>query len=202
MSDAANRIVRQIFIFERNIVSEGDYAVRNPAKHVVAAAVLRNPFAGQRATTEEELGQLADLSFDVGSELATRALARFENRLRPSTYGKAVIIGQAGNSEHGAAMIHPRLGLAMRNALGAGPALIPGVAKTAGVGASIDLAFGDVNDSWEYDSMDAIEVAVPGAPAADEMVLFVGFGTARANARVRGATAEQVANVLAASKSR
>lgn len=200
MSQTANKAIRQFFVIERDTISEGGRDVSTSTKHVVAAAVFKNPLAGKGAASESDLKELADLSVEIGAELAARALKRFEGEPQPGAYGKAVIVGSAGEGEHGAALIHPRLGLSMRNALGAGPALIPGVSKVSGIGASIDLAFGDASDSWKYDAMDAIEVSVPGAPAADEVVLFVGFGTTRANARVRGATAEQVAKILADKK--
>ncbi|MCT8965261.1 amino acid synthesis family protein [Pseudomonas veronii] len=189
--------IRQLYIIEREILSEAGRASGQPVRHVVAGAVFANPFAGKGAASEEDLARLAELSFDIGTVLSERVLSRFTEQERPRAYGKAVIVGTDGDNEHGAAMIHPRLGLAMRTALGAGPALIPGNAKVAVAGSTIDLVFGGVDDGWDYDAMDGISVVVPGAPAADEFVLFVGFGTARVNARVRGASAEQVAKVVA-----
>ena len=94
---------------------------------------------------------------------------------KPRAYGKAVIVGNAGDREHGAAMIHVRLGLAMRRGVGRGLGLIPGVEKVAGPGAAIDLVFGDIDDGWGYDTMDAMEVSVPDAPRSHEIVLIVGF---------------------------
>jgi len=145
----------------------------------------------------ESLNRLADMSVQVGTILTERALARFSGQERPRAYGKAVIVGTNGEAEHGAALIHPRLGLAMRTGLGAGPALIPGNAKVAPAGTSIDLMFGGADDAWDYDAMDSMVVSVPGSPGADELLLFVGFGTVRINARVKGASADQVARVVA-----
>ncbi len=177
--------VRQIFVFEREILLEGDAAVSPHAKHIVIAAVARNPFAGQGKAGDAELTMLAEMSASIGERLTERALARFHGLSRPSAYGKAVIVGSLGEREHGAALIHARLGAPMRAGLGGGLALIPGIAKTGGAGTSVDIAFGDVDDVWKFNSMDSMTVAVPDAPAADEFVLFVGFGTSRANARVK-----------------
>lgn len=107
-------------------------------------------------------------------------------------YSKGVIVGLDGDREHGAAMIHMRIGLAMRRGLGAGPALIPGTKKQAQAGAPIDLIFGGAADGWNYDAMDGMEVSVPGAPAPDEILLVVAFATARPNARITGASPEAV----------
>lgn len=184
----ADDVVRQVLLFERKIHREGEVNVAPPARHVVAAAVFANPFAGLGAADDMQLDTLAALSDTIGTRLSELALGRFAGEQVPTAYGKAVIVGVNGEREHGAALIHTRLGRPMRAGLGAGPALIPGVAKLAGPGASIDLAFGDANDVWCFDAMDSMEVSVPGAPAADECVLFVGFGTRRANARIRRRT--------------
>jgi hypothetical protein len=186
MTDILNRI-RQICVFERETMTEGRVDVAPAARHVVAAAVFANPFAGRGTGTASEahLEALANLSVEIGDVLVMRALKHFDAEQWPVAYGKAIIVGSAGDAEHGAAMIHARLGSVMRGRHGAATALIPGVSKVAGVGASIDLAFGDVNEPWLFDSMDSIEVAVPGAPGPNEAVLFVGFGTQRANARVK-----------------
>jgi len=149
------------------------------------------------AASNDDLAQLTAISVEIGALLTTRALSRFTDAERPRAYGKAALVGTLGESEHGAALIHPRLGLAMRTGLGAGPALIPGNAKSGAAGSSIDMIFGGADDAWDYDAMDGITLAVPGAPAPDELVLFVGFGTVRINARVRGASAEAVAKVVA-----
>lgn len=189
--------IRQLHVFERDVLKEGGQHASQPSRHVVAAAVFQNPYAGKGAGSAEALSHLADISVEIGALLTERALARFDEQTRPRAYGKAVIVGVNGEAEHGAAMIHPRLGLSMRKGLRAGPALIPGNAKVASAGTSIDLIFGGANDAWDYDAMDGTVVSVPGAPLPDELLLFVGFGTVRINARVQGASAQQVAKVIA-----
>jgi hypothetical protein len=135
------------------------------------------------------------LSVEVGTLLAQRALAAPAGP--PGAYGKAVIVGTAGDRGQGAALIHRRLGPAMRRVLGGARALIPGTEKVAGPAASIDLVFGDLDDARRYDAMDTMEVAVAGAPKPDEVVLVVGPAAGgRPNARVRGATPEQVAAAI------
>ena len=93
-------------------------------------------------------------------------------------------------------MIHCRIGLTMRRAIRAGRALIPGNAKMGGPGASLDIVLGGIDDGWHYDAMDTMEIRVPGAPRADEIVLAVAFATGRANARIRGASEQAVRELV------
>lgn len=185
--------IRRIVVIEQETHREAGRPVDPATCQVAACAVLGNPFAGRGA--QDDLEPLAALSVEAGSLLAERALQRLG---RPATgYGKAAIVGTDGDREHGAAMIHVRLGLAMRRAAGGGPALIPGVEKVAGPGTPVDVVFGDLWEPWEYGTMDSMTVAVPGAPRADEIVLVVAFASGgRPNARVRGATAEQAASAF------
>jgi hypothetical protein len=184
--------IRQIIVIEHETCRQTGRPVAPPARKVAACAVIANPFAGRAA--QDDLTTLVDLSAEVGVLLTERALRRLD--ARPSAYGKAAIVGSAGDREHGAAMIHVRLGLAMRRGIGGGAALIPGVEKLANPGASVDLVFGGVEDGWDYDAMDSMEISIPGAPKPDEIVLVVGFATGRPNARIQGASAEQVARLV------
>jgi hypothetical protein len=94
-------------------------------------------------------------------------------------------------------MIHVRLGLAMRQGAGGGPALIPGNAKVGAAGSPIDVIFGGLEDAWDYDAMDSMTVAIPDAPRPDEVLLVVAFlGGTRPNARIKGASQTQVEEVV------
>jgi hypothetical protein len=185
--------IKSLTVIDREIRREGGVAVDPPARKVAACAVLANPLAG--AGPQADLSPLVELSVEAGTTLTARALQALGER-RPRAYSKGVIVGTGGLLEHGAAMIHVRIGLAMRKGIGRGRALIPGTKKVAGPGAAIDLLFGGIDDAWDYDAMDAMEVSVPGAPAADEVVLIVAFATGRPNPRITGASPEQVAEVV------
>lgn len=186
--------VRSIVVIDHETHREAGRMVSPPTRKAAACAVFTNPLAGRGAL--DDLSCLVDLAAEVGAVLTERAL-RALGGLPPHAYGKAAIIGTDGDLEHGAAMIHVRLGLAMRRGAGRGPALIPGNTKVAGPGASIDVVFGGTEDAWEYDVMDTMEVSIPGAPRADEIVLIVGFAAGgRPNARIRGAAPNQVAEVV------
>jgi hypothetical protein len=185
---------RQITVISQEILSEGGRELATPCRRVAACGVLANPQAGRPPI--DDFSELVELSFRAGEVLTARALAALAP-LTPRGYGKAALVGTAGDLEHGASMIHVRLGLAMRQGAGGGPALIPGNAKVGGPGSAIDVIFGGLDDSWDYDAMDTMTIAVPDAPRPDEILLAVAFlGGTRPNARIKGASPAQVDEVV------
>lgn len=140
-----------------------------PVTRVVALAIVRNPFAGR---TVADLSPLFDLGGRLGERLMADAVAMLAGP--PVSYGKAAIVGVAGEFEHGAAMIHPKLGKPMRAAVGGGKALIPSNAKVAAAGTAIDLPLGHKDEIWSFDHFDTITVVVPDGPRPDEIVLCMG----------------------------
>lgn len=185
--------IRDILILEQEIRREGGRQLPAPVKRVAACAVIQNPLAGVAGV--EDLSELVDLSVRAGEVLTARALQRF-GATPPRAYGKAVVVGTAGELEHGAAMIHVRIGLSMRRGVKRGLALIPGNAKVGPAGTPVDLIFGGIDDGWDYDAMDTMPIIVPGAPRPDEVLLIVGFAETRPNARITGASAKQVAELV------
>jgi hypothetical protein len=181
---------RQITVISQDVLREGGRALAAPCRRVAACGVLHNPHAG--GPPIDDFSGLVELSFRAGEALTGRALAAL-TPLAPRGYGKAALVGTAGDLEHGAGMIHVRLGLAMRQGAGGGPALIPGNAKVGAAGSAIDVVFGGLEDAWDYDAMDSMTVAIPDAPRPDEIVLVVAFlGGTRPNARIAGASSAQV----------
>lgn len=184
--------IRDFQIIEQEIHSEGGRDLPTPVRRVAACASVKNPFAG--AAPIDDFSKLVDLSVAVGEILTAKALARLD--LAPRAYGKAVLIGTDGDLEHGAAMIHVRIGLSMRRGIRRGSALIPGNAKVGPPGTSIDLIFGGIDDGWDYDAMDTMPITFHGSPRRDEVLLIVGFAGARPNARIAGASEDTVAKLV------
>jgi len=151
----------------REIIEADDVGKKcDPIVRVVAAAVVLNPYAGRIV---EDLSPLFDLSRQLGSRLMDEAVGMLSGP--PVSYGKAAIVGTAGDIEHGAAMIHPKLGKPMRLAVGGGEALIPSNAKVAAAGAPIDLPLGHKDEAWSFNHFDTMTVMVAGAPRPEEIVL-------------------------------
>lgn len=186
--------IREIVLIDQEVRSEGGRETATRTRRVAACAVLANPVAG--APPLDDHSVLVDLSVEVGTLLTERALRALDG-LKPRGYGKAALVGTAGDLEHGAAMIHVRIGLVMRKGIGGGPALIPGNAKVGAPGSLIDVIFGGIEDAWDYDAMDTMQVTIPDAPKPDEILLVVAFlAGGRPNACVKGASQQQVAEFV------
>ena len=185
--------IRELHVFVQEVRSHAGRDVAPPIRRAAACAVLRNPHAG--AAAADNLDEFVELSVRVGEVLAAEAV-RALGSANPIAYGKAVVVGADGDLEQGAAMIHCRIGLAMRRVIGTGYALIPGNGKCGGPGTPLDIVLGGIDDGWHYDAMDTMQVQVPGAPRADEIVLAVAYATGRPNARIRGADEKTVRELV------
>lgn len=185
--------IRQIVLIDQEVLSEGDREGVNPTRRAAACAVVSNPFVG---VLLDDHSALVGLSLQVGTLLTERAL-RVLGGISPCGCGKAALVGTAGDLEHGAAMIHMRLGLATRTGVRGRLALIPGNAKVGGVGTPVDVIFSRIEDAWEYDAMDTMQVTILDAPKPDEILLIVAFfAGGRPNAGIRGASQEQVGELV------
>jgi hypothetical protein len=152
----------------------------SPITRVAALAVVENPFTGRFV---EDLSPLFDLGRDIGELLMSQVIAQLPS---PAvSYGKAAIVGIDGSMEQGGAMIHPKLGKPMRDAVGGGKALIPSNVKVAAAGTSIDLPLGHKDEAWSFAHFDTMTLMVADAPRPAEIVLClaVSNGT-RPNPRV------------------
>ena len=89
------------------------------------------------------------------------------------SYGKGAIVGEAGELEHAAAILHPKLGAPLRAAVEKGAALVPSSKKRGGMGTSIDVPLGHKDAAFVRSHFDAMEVRVPDAPRANEIVVAV-----------------------------
>lgn len=151
-----------------------------PNTRVVAMAVIRNPFAGVHGA---DLSPLFEVGAQLGEALMTEAVGMLAGP--PTSYGKGAIVGSAGAMEHGAALIHPRLGKPMRAAVGGGESLIPANVKVAEIGASLDLPLGHKDNPWAFDYIDTITIMLGDAPRADEIVVCMAVADGgRPHARV------------------
>lgn len=185
--------IRELHLIAAESHQSAGTTLTPPALRVAACAVLHNPYQGSASATV--LDECAAESARIGDILVRKCLQALGER-KPIAFGKGVLVGAAGDLEQGAAMIHCCIGLAMRSAIQAGYALIPGNAKYGGPGSSLDVVLGGIDDGWYYDAMDTLEVRIPGAPRADEIVLAVGFGTGRPNARIVGASEDTVRTLV------
>jgi hypothetical protein len=160
--------IRRLLILRDTVYSEGGLPALKAVTRVAAYAVIRNPLAG---VVRDDVGDLVPFGEELGGLLVREALGCLPNA--PVSYGKAAIIGLDGDLEHAAAIIHPRMGRPIREAIGGGKAIIPSNVKVAAAGASIDVPLADRDDIWLFDNIDTITVTVPDAPKPSEIVVVV-----------------------------
>jgi len=160
--------IRKVVHFEECVFGEGEYVAPAPVTRVAAAAVVYNPFHGERV---QDLSELFDIGGELGRRLSEGLSARLPN---PAvSYGKAAIVGARGEFEHGGALIHPKLGAPMRAALGGGQAVIPSNVKVGAPGAVIDVPLGHKDEAWSFDHFDTMSLMVPDSPRPDELMLII-----------------------------
>lgn len=164
-------MIRKILTIVEETHAEGGRPITPATRKAAAIAVVSNPYAGR---FEPDLEVLIDLGERLGWTLGNRAVAALG--IEPSqvqSYGKAAIVGEDGELEHAAAILHPKLGAPFRRAVEHGAALIPSAKKRGGMGSAIDVPLNHKDAAFVRSHFDAMEVRVPDAPRRDEIVVVV-----------------------------
>ncbi len=164
-------MIRKLITIVEDTVREAGQDVHPPTRKAAAIAVVENPFAGRHAEHLDELVGLGEMLGALLGERAVRALGITPGDVQ--SYGKAAIVGEDGELEHAAAILHPKLGAPLRAAVEKGAALVPSAKKRGGMGASIDVPLGHKDAAFVRSHFDAMEIRVPDAPRRDEIVVAV-----------------------------
>jgi len=163
--------IRKLVTFIEETRREMDRDVNPPVRRAAAVAVIANPFSGRFV---EDLSDLIDIGEELGGLLSERAVTALGiPGERVESYGKAAAVGENGELEHAAAILHPKLGAPFRKILGKGAALIPSSKKRGGPGVPIDIPLGHKDAAFVRSHFDGMEVRVNDAPRADEIVVAV-----------------------------
>jgi hypothetical protein len=186
--------IRRIVTFVEETRSEQGQPVDPPVRRAVSAAVVVNPYAG---TFVEDLSGLANGATELGEILISRAIAALGVPVSEiDSFGKAAAVGADGELEHCAALLHPKLGAPIREAMEAGLSIIPSSKKRIGPGAPFDIPLGYKDAVYVRSHFDGIEVRIPGAPHANEVVVAIAITNGgRPLARVGGLRKEEVAQM-------
>lgn len=183
--------IRKIVVQVDEVRREQGQDVSPPTRRAVAMAVIENPYAGGYSSG---LGELIAIGEELGGLLGGRAVAALG--IAPAeteSYGKAAIVGERGELEHAAAILHPKLGAPLRLAVESGAALVPSAKKIGGLGTAIDVPLGHKNAAYVRSHFDAIEARIADAPRADEIVVAVAVtDSGRPLPRVGGLTKDEI----------
>jgi len=162
-----------------------------PARKALAMAVIANPFAGRYV---EQLDELVAIGEELGDLLGRRCVQALGIApAQAQSYGKAAIVGEGGELEHAAAILHPKLGAPLRAAVEKGAALVPSSKKRGGLGTAIDVPLGHKDAAYVRSHFDAMEARVADAPRANEIVVAVVVtDSGRPLARIGGLQASEI----------
>ena len=183
--------IRKLVVTVDETHTEGGKAVSPPTRRALAMAVIRNPYAG---AYHESLDELIAIGEELGALLGQRCVQALG--IAPAqahSYGKAAIVGEAGELEHAAALLHPKLGAPLRKAVEKGAALVPSAKKRGGMGTPIDVPLGHKDAAFVRSHFDAIEARITDAPFAHEILVAVAVtDSGRPHPRVGGLQVSEI----------
>ena len=186
--------IRKIIVQVDEVHIEMGQAISPPTRRALAMAVIHNPLAGGYAENLDELIAIGEEMGGLLGEKCIKALGIAPGDAQ--SYGKAAIVGEAGEIEHAAAILHPKLGAPLRAAVEKGAALVPSSKKRGTLGTAIDVPLGHKDAAFVRSHFDAMEARVSDAPRANEIVVAVVVtDSGRPLARVGGLQAHEAKGV-------
>ncbi|MEK9879024.1 MAG: amino acid synthesis family protein [Paracoccaceae bacterium] len=181
--------IRKIAVNIEETHQEMGKSISPATRKAVAVAVIENPFAG---TYVEDLSDLMEIGAELGALLGRKCIEALG--ISPSeaeSYGKSAMVGENGELEHAAAILHPKLGAPLRKEVEKGAALVPSSKKMGGPGQVLDVPLGHKDAAYVRSHFDGIEVRLNDAPRANEIMVAVAVtDSGRPLPRVGGLSAE------------
>lgn len=183
--------IRKIVTILDETHSEMGQPVAPAIRRVAAVAVIANPFAGKY---QPDLSELIEIGEELGDLLGRHALKALGIEGEAvQGYGKAAAVGEDGELEHAAAILHPKLGAPFRKVLTKGAALIPSSKKRGGLGTVLDIPLGHKDAAFVRSHFDGMEVQINDAPRAGEIMVAVAVtDSGRPLARVGGLKTSEI----------
>jgi hypothetical protein len=164
-------VIRKMMTVTDEIHREMGREINPPTRRAAAVAVIENPFAGRYV---EDLSDLMEIGAELGGLLGDRAVAALGIKASEvESYGKAALVGENGELEHAAAILHPKLGAPLRTAVEKGAALVPSSKKRGGPGQTVDIPLGHKDAAYVRSHFDGMEVWISDAPRANEILVAV-----------------------------
>ena len=186
--------IRKLIVQVVEVHLEMGQAINPPTRRALAMAVIENPCAGKYV---ENLDELIAIGEELGGYLGDRCVQALG--ILPSeaqSYGKSAIVGEAGEIEHAAAILHPKMGAGLRVAVQKGAALVPSSKKRGGMGTAIDVPLGHKDAAFVRSHFDAIEARISDAPRKNEIVVAIAVtDSGRPLARVGGLQVNEIKGV-------
>ncbi|SKA41774.1 Amino acid synthesis [Enhydrobacter aerosaccus] len=154
-----------------------------PVRKVVIGAAVHNVFAGQFVS---DLSAIVQASEALGEEFGRRITHALGNE-QVESYGKACLVGAAGEYEHGNALLTTVFANPIRSAIGGAKSWIPSTGKRGSPGTSIDIPLAHKDELYVRSHYDTISAMFADAPNADEIVIaFASATRGRLHSRLGG----------------
>ena len=168
--------LRKLVLYRDDVVTEGGRTPELAARRASVAAVLRNPWIGTGPT--EDLSEQTRRVAPVLARLLTdRLLAALGGVDQIEAFGKAAIVGTAGELEHAGALIHtPYFGNLMREFLG-GDSIICFADTRAHAGETLVVPLWHKTHAATRSHYQTVSARVSDAPRADEIVVIAAAST-------------------------
>ena len=165
--------IRKTFTVSETTLIEGRKEATVPLRMFAAAAVLTNPWATDRFVDDLK-PEIMDIAPQLGALLTDMMLKLAGSGEAIEGYGKAAVVGTAGEIEHASALIHTlRFGNHYRKAVGAKSYLA--FTNTRGpANASIMIPLMHKMDEGMRSHYLTLQFSIPDAPAHDEIVVALG----------------------------
>lgn len=181
--------VRKVVLQIEEIRHEGGPSVAPPPVRGAIYAICANPFAGRY---EPDLQPAMEALKPLALDLTDRLVAALGGRAGIDAYGKGALVGEGGESEHGA-LWHVAGGYGMRDRLGECRAIVPSAMKVGGMGASLDVPLGHLNAAYVRSRFDVITLVCPDGPRAGEVLFALAMARGgRVHSRMGGLEIDQV----------
>ncbi|MBB1251079.1 amino acid synthesis family protein [Rhizobium sp. G21] len=183
--------IRKIAVFVEELREEMGREINPATRKVAAVAVIRNPFAGRYVS---DLTDLIDIGAELGDLLGRRCVDALS--IEPGaveSYGKAAMVGEDGELEHAAAILHPALGKPLRAAVEKGAALVPSSKKRGGPGQTLDIPLGHKDAAYVRSHFDGMDIRLADSPRAGEIMVAVALtDSGRPLPRIGGLTVQEI----------
>ena len=182
--------IRKIVVTVEDTHIEIGRPISPPTRRAAAIAVIENPFAG---IYQEDLEELMVAGEELGGLLGKKCVEALGIKPEDAeSYGKAAMVGENGELEHAAAILHPRLGKPLRAAVEKGAALVASSKKMGSMGQPLDVPLGHKDAAYVRSHFDGMEVRINDAPRANEIMVAIAVtDSGRPLPRVGGLTHEE-----------
>ncbi|GLK71178.1 amino acid synthesis family protein [Ancylobacter dichloromethanicus] len=165
--------LRKIVTYTETTLIEGGRAAPVPLRFFAAAAVLRNPWAGQ-GFVEDLRPEIHAVAPVLGETLTAEILRMAGAGEAVEGYGKAAIVGTSGEVEHASALIHTlRFGNHYRSAVGA-KSYLAFTNTRGGPNTPVVIPLMHKLDEGMRSHYLTIQFSILDAPAPDEIVVALG----------------------------